>query len=127
MQEVSGERAFLLEQRASFTVPPQHLLPSMNRLETERANARGALDVGLVAIVTPHRPLDLTVRRDGEGVDPRAIAKPEEIEANTDLEVDVPGIVNIRVRGGDGRRRRDSPLWRVAGNRRLRRTWRRPA
>ena len=100
VQEVSGERVSLLEQRASFTVPPQHLLPSMNKLETERANARGALDVGLVAIVTPHRPLDLTVRRDGEGVDPRAIAKPEEIEANTDLEVDVPGIVNIRVRGG---------------------------
>ena len=42
----------------------------MNKLETELANAQGALEVGLVAIVTPHRPLEETVIRDGEGVDP---------------------------------------------------------
>ena len=72
----------------------------MNRLATELANARGALDVGLVTIVTPHHPLDLTVQRDGAGVDPRSIAKLEEIEANAELEVDVPGVVNVRVRGG---------------------------
>jgi hypothetical protein len=100
VQEIAGERASLLEQRASLIVPSQSLLPSMNRLDTELASARGALDVGLVAIVTSHRPLDLTVERDGEGVDPRSVAKREEIEANTELEVDVPGVVNIRVRGG---------------------------
>ena len=67
VEEISRERASLVVQRAAITVPSPGALAPMRKLATELATARGALDVGFVAIVTPHRPLDLTVQRDGAG------------------------------------------------------------
>jgi uncharacterized protein YhaN len=72
----------------------------MRKLATELASARGALDVGFVAIITPHRPLDLTVQRDGAVADFISTAKAQEIEANAELEIDIAGVATFRVRGG---------------------------
>jgi hypothetical protein len=72
----------------------------MRKLATDLANAQGALEVGIVVTVTPHRPLDLKVQRDGAGTESISIAQSQEIEANTELEIAMAGIVTFGVRGG---------------------------
>ena len=100
VEQISRERASLVVQRAGITVPSAGALAPMRKLATELATARGALDVGFVAIVTPHRPLDLTVQRDGAAADSISTAQAQEIEANAELEIGIAGVATFRVRGG---------------------------
>jgi hypothetical protein len=100
VEQISRERASLAVQRAALTVPSPGALAPMRKLATELATARGALDVGFVAIVTPHRPLDLTVQRDGAAADSISTAQAQEIEANAELEIIIAGVATFRVLGG---------------------------
>ena len=100
LKAASRERVSLVEQRATITVPTPGALVPMRKLATDLASARGALDVGLVVAITPHRPLDLAVQRDGSETESISIAQPQEIEANTELEIALAGIATFRVRGG---------------------------
>jgi DNA repair exonuclease SbcCD ATPase subunit len=100
MEAASRERASLVEQRALITVPASAALAPMRKLFAELAAARGALDVGIVVTVTPERPLDLTVRRDGAAADSLSTAQAQEFEANAELEIGIAGVAMFRVRGG---------------------------
>jgi hypothetical protein len=100
LEEVSRERGSLVVQRAAITVPSPAALVPMRKLATDLATARGALDVGFVAIVTPHRSLDLTVQRDGAAADSISTEQAQEIEANAELEIGIAGVATFRVRGG---------------------------
>jgi hypothetical protein len=100
LEQISRERASLAMQRAAITVPSPATLAPMRKLATELATARGALDVGFVAIITPHRPLDLTLQRDGAAADSISTAQAQEIEANSELEIGIAGVATFRVRGG---------------------------
>jgi hypothetical protein len=100
VEEVSREHASLVVQRAAITVPSPGALTPMRKLATDLATARGALDVGFIATVTPHRPLELTVQRDGAAADPISTAQAQEIEANAELEIGIEGVATFRVRGG---------------------------
>jgi DNA repair exonuclease SbcCD ATPase subunit len=100
IEETLGQCASLTERRKLIVVPAPEMLVPMNRLSTELATARGALDVGFVAIVTPDVPLDLTLRRDGARVESISIAQSWEIEADSELEVGIAAVATFRVRGG---------------------------
>jgi hypothetical protein len=96
----SEERARLVAQRAAIAVAPDRSLASMRRLAEDLAVARGALNVGLIATLTPHRPVELALRTDSGETTSRSTAQPQEIEANTELELTIAGIATIRVQGG---------------------------
>ncbi|MGI8961543.1 MAG: hypothetical protein ACR2IV_17635 [Bryobacteraceae bacterium] len=100
LQETTGQRATLAEQRALITVPISSALGPMRKLATELAAARGALDVGFVVTVNPTGQLDLRIRRDGKKAEAKSTDKPVEIEANAEVEVSIPNIATVRVRGG---------------------------
>jgi hypothetical protein len=100
LEAIAKERAILVEQRKTITVPVPNALTPMRKLATELATARGALEVGIVATVTPHQSLDLTVQRDGLAVDSISIAQAQEMEANAELEIMLAGVVTFQVRGG---------------------------
>ncbi|HEY2290844.1 MAG TPA: AAA family ATPase [Thermoanaerobaculia bacterium] len=100
LARVSAERSTLAERRAAIVVPPATSLPALRRLENDLASARGALDVGLVMTVIPTAMVDLRVRKDGVAAEPGLIAQPLEIEADTEVEVDVADLATVRVRGG---------------------------
>jgi hypothetical protein len=97
---VAAERAGAAEHRAGIIVPSMGSLAAMRKLLTELASARGALDVGLVMTVIPTALVHLQVRRDGIVADEGVIAQPLEIEANTEVEVDIADLATVRVRGG---------------------------
>lgn len=98
--KLSDERSALAERRAAILVPPAGSLAAMRKLERDLASARGALDVGLVMTVIPNAIVSLRVRKDGVAADPGVVAKPLEIEANTEVEVDIADVATVRVRGG---------------------------
>jgi hypothetical protein len=100
VEEVSREHVSLVVQRAAITVPSSGALAPMRKLATDLATARGALDVGFIATVTPHRPLELTVQRDGAAADSISTAQAQEIAANAELEIGIAGVATFRVRGG---------------------------
>jgi DNA repair exonuclease SbcCD ATPase subunit len=100
VEEVSREHVSLVVQRAAITVPSPGALAPMRKLATDLATARGALDVGFIATVTPHRPLELTVQRDGAAADSISTAQAQEIDANAELEIGIAGVATFRVRGG---------------------------
>ena len=63
------------ETRSSAGAPPlpsrhSHALAPMRRLANDLAGARGALNVGLVVTVTPKRPVDIRVQKDGTPAKP---------------------------------------------------------
>ena len=96
----TDEREALARRRAAMTVPASAALVPMRRLATDRAAARGALNVGLVVTVTPRVLLDLRVQKDGTAANPVSSAKPMNIEANTEVDIDIVNVVTVRVRGG---------------------------
>lgn len=100
LTRTSEERSALAEQRAAILVPPAGSLAAMRKLERELASARGALDVGLVMTVIPTKIVNLRVRKDGGGADSEVVAKPLEIEAITEVEVDIADVATVSVRGG---------------------------
>ena len=97
---LSEERAAAAERRAALIVPPPPILGPLRKLATDLASARGALDVGLVMTVIPTALVNLRIRKDGVLEDQGLIAKPLEIEASTEVEVDVADLATVRVRGG---------------------------
>ena len=97
---MSDERSALAERRTAILVPPAGSLAAMRKLERDLASARGALDVGLVMTVIPTKIVNLRVRKDGVAADPEVVAKPLEIEASTEVEVDIADVATVRVRGG---------------------------
>ncbi|HEV7509577.1 MAG TPA: AAA family ATPase [Thermoanaerobaculia bacterium] len=100
LTRVSEQRSALAEQRGVIDVPPAGSLVALRKLERELASARGALDVGLVMTVIPTAIVNLRVRKDGVAADPEIIAKPLEIEANTEVEVEFANLATVRVQGG---------------------------
>jgi hypothetical protein len=100
LKTTSEERSGVVAQRATIVVPPDRSLASMRRLAEDLAVARGALNVGLVATLTPYRPVELTLRTDSGETAFRSAAQPQEIEANAELELTIAGVATIRVKGG---------------------------
>jgi DNA repair exonuclease SbcCD ATPase subunit len=96
----SEERASLVAQRAAIVVPPDRSLALMRRLAEELAAARGALNVGLIATLTPDRSVELALRTDGKETTSLSTAQPHAIEANTEFELTIVGVATIRVQGG---------------------------
>jgi DNA repair exonuclease SbcCD ATPase subunit len=100
LTRVLGKREALVERRAAIVVPPAGSLAALRKLDTDLASARGALEVGLVLTVIPTAIVHLRARKDGVVVDPGVIAQPWEVEADTEVEVDVADLATVRVRGG---------------------------
>lgn len=100
LKNTSEERSGVVAQRATIIVPPDRSLASMRRLAEELAVARGALNVGFVATLTPYRPVELTLRTDSGETAFRSAAQPQEIEASAELELTIAGVAKIRVQGG---------------------------
>jgi hypothetical protein len=100
LKTTSDERSGVVAQRATIVVPPDRSLASMRRLAEDLAAARGALNVGLVATLTPYRPVELTLRTDSGETAFRSTAQPQEIEANAELELTIAGVATIGVQGG---------------------------
>ncbi len=91
-----------LEERGSAlaTLPPADVVSAMRRLENELAAARGAVKVGLVVTVSPLRPLELRVHKDGTAADAVAVEQALELEANTSLDLEIADVARLQVRGG---------------------------
>lgn len=100
LARISSELEALTERRTAIAVPPAGSLVALRKLDTDLMSARGALDVGLVMTVIPTAIVHLRARKDGVSVDPGSIAQPWEVEADTEVEVDVADLATVRVRGG---------------------------
>lgn len=87
-------------QRATYKLPPVGRLPEMRKLETERATARGALQVGLGVTILPHRPLALRALNDGQNLEDLTLSSPFRLEAESLVELDIPEVAQIKVEGG---------------------------
>jgi energy-coupling factor transporter ATP-binding protein EcfA2 len=94
------ERDVLVERRAAISVPAPAALTSAQRLATDLAGARGALNVGLVVTITPNRPVDIRVKKDGTAADSGLRSEALSLEANAEVDIDVGDVANVRVRGG---------------------------
>lgn len=94
------EREGLQARRRALTVPTSESLTAMRRLATDVAKARGTLDVGLLVTLTPLRPLNIRVHKDGAPPDSALSEQVVEIEANTQVEVDIADVATVRVTGG---------------------------
>jgi hypothetical protein len=100
LESGTREREEIISRRAAIAVPLLDALAPMRRLSNELAGARGVLNVGLVVLVTPKRPVDIRVQKDGTAAETRSIGEPLEIEANAEVDVDVADIATVRIRGG---------------------------
>jgi energy-coupling factor transporter ATP-binding protein EcfA2 len=99
-KKTTNERTAAAKQRKAITVPPAGSLPALRKLATDLASARGALDVGLVMTVIPTAFVNVSVRKDGVQTAMELIAKPLEIEAHTEVEVNIGDFATVQVRGG---------------------------
>lgn len=95
-----AEREALETRRAAMVVPAADAIGLMRRLAIELAGARGALNVGIVVTVTPHRPIDIRVKKDGTTADSALTGKALEVEANAEVDIDIGDVATVRVRGG---------------------------
>lgn len=98
----ASEREALLERRAAIAIPAADALGPMRRLGNDLAGARGALNVGLVVTVTPSRPIDIRVKKDGMAADPSLPGDTLEVEADAEVDIDIGDIATVRIRGGRG-------------------------
>jgi AAA domain-containing protein len=94
------ERDALDKRRAAIAVPAANALGQMRRLANDLAGARGALNVGLVVTVTPSRPIDIRVTKDGTVADPALTGDALEVDANAEVDIDIGDVATVRVRGG---------------------------
>jgi hypothetical protein len=94
------ERDALDKRRAAIAVPAANAFGRMRQLAIDLAGAHGALNVGLVVTVTPSRPIDIRVTKDGTAADPALTAEALELEANAQVDVDIGDVATVRVRGG---------------------------
>jgi hypothetical protein len=100
LEAIIGEHTALATRRSVITVPIPGVVGPMRKLARELDAARGALDVGFVVTVTPKGRLDLRVQKDGQKLDSTSTAQPIEIEANAEVEVTIPDVATVSVRGG---------------------------
>jgi hypothetical protein len=100
LDTVLVEHARLIANRSTMKLPQYAALTSMRRLANDLAAARGALNVGLLVTVEPVRPLDLLIQRDGASFEPTLAQQAVEVEANTEVEIGISGVANLRIRGG---------------------------
>lgn len=94
------ERDDLAARRAKLPPQPTASLPSMRRLENDLAAARGALNVGLAVTVTLQRPLTVRILRDGTAPQTTNSAEAVEVEANSQVDVEIDDFAQIRILGG---------------------------
>ncbi|MCU1382593.1 MAG: putative GTP-binding protein [Acidobacteria bacterium] len=94
------ERDEIIRARAAISVPTLDALTPMRRLANDLAGARGALNVGLVVTVTPKRPVDISVQKDGTPGVTRSIDEPLEIQADAEVDVDLADVMTVRIRAG---------------------------
>ena len=73
LEAEASEREALEKRRDAIVVPAADTLDPMRQLGNDLAGARGALNVGLVVTVTPNRPIDIRVKKDGTAARPVAI------------------------------------------------------
>jgi hypothetical protein len=95
---VADERESLRALRTEISVPEADALGPMRRLATDLAGAYGALNVGFVVTVTPQRPIDILVKRDGTVIE--STHELLEVEAKAEVDLDIRDVATIRVRGG---------------------------
>jgi hypothetical protein len=100
LEMLSRDRDRLAEQRVAITVPLPSALGPMRQLANELAAAQGALDVGLLATVTPKLPIQLRVRTDGQEFEVASKIQPVDIEAKTDVELNISDVATVHIRGG---------------------------
>jgi hypothetical protein len=86
--------------RSQMVIPAAAALAPMRRLDSELAVARGALQVGLVVTISPQIPLELQLRRDGTSTSARVTSTPIDIEADSEVDLEIAGIASVRIRGG---------------------------
>lgn len=98
--KASEDHQAAVDRRSAIVVPPSAALVAMRKLATELASAEGALAVGLVMTVIPSAIVNLRISKDGVAADPEVVAKPLEIEASREVEVEIADLATIRVRGG---------------------------
>jgi hypothetical protein len=96
----AGERQALDKLRAAIAVPAADALGLMRRLANDLAGARGALNVGLLVTVTPSRPIDIGVTKDGTVTAHALKSEALEVEANAEVDIDIADVAIVRVRGG---------------------------
>jgi hypothetical protein len=75
-EAATRERDEIISRRAAIVVPTLDALTPMRRLANDLAGARGALNVGLVVTVTPKRPVDIRVHKDGTPAETKSIDEP---------------------------------------------------
>ena len=95
-----AERGELERRRAAIVVPAADAFGQMRRLGNELDGARGALNVGLVVTVTPNRPIDVRVTKDGTTADSTLVGAALDVEANAEVDIDIGDVATVRVRGG---------------------------
>ncbi|MBV8418274.1 MAG: hypothetical protein JO251_24020, partial [Verrucomicrobia bacterium] len=100
LEALSAELAVLEQKRTAIKVPASSALVQLRKLTRDLNAAVSALDVGFVVTVSPKARLDLRVRKDGQDVDSGQIAQPLDIEAKAEVELSIPDIATVRVRGG---------------------------
>jgi hypothetical protein len=100
LDAVLADRAKLIEKQCSMKLPPLAAVAPMRRLAHELAAARGALSVGLAVAIELVKPLDLRIQRDGTLLEPTSSRRTLEVEADTALEIGIPDVATVRIRGG---------------------------
>jgi hypothetical protein len=98
----ANERELLEKRRVAIVVPDADALAPMRQLGHDLAAARGSLNVGLVVTVTPTRPIGIQAKKDGTPVDQVPPGQALEVEANSEVDIDIGDVATVRIR--DGRR-----------------------
>jgi energy-coupling factor transporter ATP-binding protein EcfA2 len=110
MDRLTRERAATASARGAFTVPAQAELARLRRLANDLNASQRALEVGLVVTVTPNKPLDLSVRKDGAATTSTSIDHALDIEAAGEVEVSIGDVATVRVRGGRRQAQEDARI-----------------
>lgn len=97
---LSSDCETLQARRSALALPSDDQVAALRRLETDLATARGALDVGLSIAIHPIRPLSAQVRKDNAATEPLPIPGAIELEANTAIDIEIPDVAAVRIRGG---------------------------
>jgi hypothetical protein len=90
----------LEKRRSAIVVPNADSLGPMRRLDNDLAAARGALNVGFVVTVTPSRPIAIRATKDGTALHAAPSGQVLEVEANSEVDIDIGDVASVRIRGG---------------------------
>jgi hypothetical protein len=96
----ASERQALQKRLEAIVVPAADTLNPMRQLANDFAGARGALNVGLVVTVTPNRPIEVRVTKDGTAANPTRSGATLEVEADAEVDLDIGDVATVRIRGG---------------------------